>query len=45
MYADCKGFYGCGIYDQRPDGVMVFIQVGNGFSIPCRRSTGPARVS
>jgi hypothetical protein len=30
MYADVKGFYGYGIYDQRPDGITVFIQVGNG---------------
>jgi hypothetical protein len=30
MYADVKGFYGYDIYDRRPDGVTVFIQVGNG---------------
>ena len=30
MYADSQGFYGYDIYDKRPDGVTVFIQVGNG---------------
>jgi len=30
MYADEFGFYGYDIYDQRPDGITVFIQVGNG---------------
>jgi hypothetical protein len=30
MYADSFGFYGYGIYDTRPDGITVFIQVGNG---------------
>jgi hypothetical protein len=32
MYADEFGFYGYGIYDERPDGVTVFIQVGNGIN-------------
>lgn len=32
MYADIKGFYGYDIYDQRPDGITVFIQVGNGIN-------------
>jgi hypothetical protein len=32
MYADAYGFYGYGIYDQRPDGVTVFIQVANGIN-------------
>lgn len=32
MYADIKGFYGYGIYDQRPDGITVFLQVGNGIN-------------
>ena len=30
MYADSFGFYGYDIYNQRPDGVTVFIQVANG---------------
>ena len=30
MYADSFGFYGYDIYDTRPDGITVFIQVGNG---------------
>ena len=30
MYADSYGFYDYNIYDQRPDGITVFIQVGNG---------------
>jgi hypothetical protein len=30
MYADGYGFYGYNIYDQRPDGITVFLQVGNG---------------
>jgi hypothetical protein len=30
MYADAMGFYGYDIYDKRPDGVTVFVQVGNG---------------
>jgi hypothetical protein len=30
MYADSAGFYGYDIYNQRPDGTTVFIQVGNG---------------
>ncbi len=34
MYADAVGFYGYDIYDQRPDGVQVFIQVGNGYFDP-----------
>jgi hypothetical protein len=34
MYADGYGFYGYGIYDQRPDGIEVFIQVGNGYFDP-----------
>lgn len=32
MYADSFGFYGYNIYDQRPDGVTVFIQVANGIN-------------
>jgi hypothetical protein len=32
MYADEFGFYGYDIYDLRPDGVTVFIQVGNGIN-------------
>jgi hypothetical protein len=31
-YADVKSFYGYNIYDLRPDGVTVFIQVGNGIN-------------
>jgi hypothetical protein len=34
MYADSYGFYGYGIYDQRPDGIQVFIQVANGYFDP-----------
>lgn len=34
MYADSYGFYGYDIYDQRPDGVEVFIQVANGYFDP-----------
>jgi hypothetical protein len=34
MYADSYGFYGYGLYDQRPDGIEVFIQVGNGYFDP-----------
>jgi hypothetical protein len=34
MYADGYGFYGYNIYDQRPDGIEVFIQVGNGYFDP-----------
>ncbi|HXB50371.1 MAG TPA: hypothetical protein VNW50_21645 [Streptosporangiaceae bacterium] len=34
MYADAYGFYGYNIYDQRPDGIEVFIQVGNGYFDP-----------
>lgn len=30
MYADGAGFYGYDIYYTRPDGITVFIQVGNG---------------
>jgi hypothetical protein len=30
--ADSYGFYGYNIYDQRPDGITVFIQVGNGIN-------------
>lgn len=32
MYADSYGFYAYNIYDQRPDGITVFIQVGNGIN-------------
>jgi len=32
MYADAYGFYGYDIYDLRPDGVTVFIQVANGIN-------------
>jgi hypothetical protein len=32
MYADSYGFYGYDIYDLRPDGVTVFIQVANGIN-------------
>ena len=32
MYADAYGFYGYNIYDQRPDGITVFIQVANGIN-------------
>lgn len=31
-YADSAGFYGYSVYDSRPDGVMVMIQVGNGIN-------------
>jgi hypothetical protein len=34
MYADGVGFYGYNIYYQRPDGIEVFIQVGNGYFDP-----------
>jgi hypothetical protein len=34
MYADSYGFYGFGLYDQRTDGVEVFIQVANGYFDP-----------
>lgn len=34
MYADSYGFYGYGIYDQRPDDIEVFIQVANGYFDP-----------
>lgn len=30
MYADAAGFYGYDICYTRPDGITVFIQVGNG---------------
>jgi hypothetical protein len=32
MYADSYGFYGYDVYDLRPDGVTVFIQVANGIN-------------
>jgi hypothetical protein len=32
MYADAYGFYGYDIYDQRPDGITVFVQVANGIN-------------
>ena len=32
MYADAFGFYGYGIYDERPDDVTVFVQVANGIN-------------
>src|SRR5258708_9256107 len=32
MYADAYGFYGYNIYDQRPDGITVLIQVANGIN-------------
>jgi hypothetical protein len=32
MYADAYSFYGYDIYDLRPDGVTVFIQVANGIN-------------
>ena len=32
MYADGYGFYGYDIYDQRPDGITVFLQVANGIN-------------
>lgn len=32
MYADVKGFYAYNIYDERPDGVTVIVQVGNGIN-------------
>jgi len=32
MYADSFGFYGYNIYDQRPDGTTVMIQVANGIN-------------
>jgi hypothetical protein len=31
-YADVRSFYGYNVYDLRPDGVTVFIQVGNGIN-------------
>jgi hypothetical protein len=34
MYSDGYGFYGYNIYDQRPNGIEVFIQVGNGYFDP-----------
>jgi hypothetical protein len=49
MYADGYGFYGYDIYDQRPDGVQVFIQVGNGYFDPylphVDRATPPGSMS
>jgi hypothetical protein len=49
MYADSYGFYGYDIYDQRPDGVEVFIQVGNGYFDPylphVDRATPPGSMS
>ena len=30
MYADVAGYYGYGLYLQRPDGIRVFMQVSNG---------------
>ena len=32
MYADSFGFYGYDIYNQRSDGITVFIQVANGIN-------------
>jgi hypothetical protein len=32
MYADAYGFYGYNIYDERPDGITVLLQVGNGIN-------------
>jgi hypothetical protein len=49
MYADAYGFYGYDIYDQRPDGVEVFIQVANGYFDPylphVDRATPPGSMS
>ncbi len=49
MYADSYGFYGYDIYDQRPDNVEVFIQVGNGYFDPylphVDRATPPGSMS
>jgi hypothetical protein len=49
MYADEYGFYGYNIYDQRPDGVEVFIQVGNGYFDPylphVDRATPPGSIT
>ena len=49
MYADEFGFYGYNIYDQRPDGIEVFIQVGNGYFDPylphADRATPPGSMS
>jgi hypothetical protein len=49
MYADSYGFYGYDIYDQRPDKVVVFIQVGNGYFDPylphVDRATPPGSMS
>jgi hypothetical protein len=49
MYADSYGFYGYGIYDRRPDGVEVFIQVANGYFDPylphVDRATPPGSMS
>jgi hypothetical protein len=49
MYSDSFGFYGYNIYDQRPDGIEVFIQVGNGYFDPylphADRATPPGSMS
>jgi|HubBroStandDraft_2_1064218.scaffolds.fasta_scaffold65236_2 hypothetical protein len=49
MYADSYGFYGYNIYDRRPDGVEVFIQVANGYFDPylphVDRATPPGSMS
>jgi hypothetical protein len=49
MYSDAYGFYGYNIYDQRPDGIEVFIQVGNGYFDPylphADRATPPGSMS
>jgi hypothetical protein len=49
MYADSYGFYGYDIYDQRPDNVVVFIQVANGYFDPylphVDRATPPGSMS
>jgi hypothetical protein len=49
MYADAYGFYGYNIYDQRPDGIEVFMQVGNGYFDPylphADRATPPGSMS
>jgi hypothetical protein len=49
MYADSYGFYGYGIYYQRPDGVEVFMQVANGYFDPylphVDRATPPGSMS
>jgi hypothetical protein len=49
MYTDAYGFYGYDIYDQRPDGIEVFIQVANGYFDPylphVDRATPPGSMS